>query len=100
MTFQARLSQDGIEVTLDMPERFDFGVHTDFRKSYEENRSAKKYIINLKKTRYMDSSALGMLLQLHEHLGGDNSSIRVKNADHNITEILTIANFEKMMQIC
>ncbi len=99
MGFQTRLSQDGREVTLEMPERFDFSVHTEFRKAYENNNSARKYIINLGRTRYMDSSGLGMLLQLREYLGGDTSSIRIKNGDENIKEILAIANFDKMMQI-
>ncbi len=99
MGFATSTSTDGNEVTLELPERFDFSVHTDFRKAYEDNSSAKKFIINLRNTKYMDSSALGMLLQLQEHLGGDSSSIHIRNGDSNIREILAIANFDKMMQI-
>ena len=99
MGLQVRLSSDGNEVTIDTPERFDFSVHTEFRKAYKDHSAPKKYVINLKNTKYMDSSALGMLLQLREHLGNDVSALRVSNADEFVKKILDIANFQKLMQV-
>jgi anti-anti-sigma regulatory factor len=47
----------------------------------------------------MDSSALGMLLQLREFAGGNNHVIQITNADSNIRDILRIANFDKLMKV-
>ena len=47
----------------------------------------------------MDSSALGMLLQLKEHAGGSQRSLQIKNANPAIKDILGVANFDQLMQI-
>jgi anti-anti-sigma factor len=44
----------------------------------------------------MDSSALGMLLQLREHAGGSNQSVLIRNCNPEIAEILRISNFNKL----
>ena len=48
---------------------------------------------------YMDSSALGMLLLLREHAGGDNAKIEVVGCKPEIKKILAIANFQKLFDI-
>ncbi len=91
-------SEDGKQVTLTMPQKFDFSVHRDFRKCYESSRPAT-FVVDLKNTSYMDSSALGMLLQLREHAGGKNDSVQILNATKNIRETLNIANFGELMSL-
>jgi anti-anti-sigma factor len=83
-----------------MGERFDFSAHSALRAAYAGDRpSFKTYIVDLRATQYMDSSALGMLLQLKEHAGGDLHSVQIKNANESIKEILAVANFDQLMQI-
>lgn len=98
MSIKVVESDDGRTMTLTMPEKFDFSVHTDFRKSYE-NTNAKSFVVDLRHTSYMDSAALGMLLQLREHAGGINTAVELTNAASNIKEILDIANFSQLMKL-
>ena len=56
-------------------------------------------VVDLKDATYLDSSALGMLLLLRDHAGGDNSNIRVINTNSDVRKILAISNFEKLFDI-
>jgi HptB-dependent secretion and biofilm anti anti-sigma factor len=82
-----------------MPECFNFSIHREFRQVYENNPRTMRYVIDLAKTLYLDSSALGMLLQLREATGELDNAIRIINARDNVNEVLQIVNFDKMMQI-
>lgn len=100
MTLSSTISSDGTVVTLVVAGRFDFNIHQDFRKAYEEHGSGvKKYVIDLKETEYMDSSALGMLLLLRDYAGGDSSDISILNGKSELKKILAIANFNKLFNI-
>jgi anti-anti-sigma factor len=48
---------------------------------------------------YMDSSALGMLLVLHESAGGNASQVRITNCGEELRNILKIANFYTLFAI-
>lgn len=99
MTLETHTSEDGQVIKIDMPDRFSFDIHSDLRKAYVENKSVKSFIVDLSQTTYLDSSALGMLLQLREHAGDKIDSVRVVNAKGNVKEILKVANFEQMVTI-
>jgi HptB-dependent secretion and biofilm anti anti-sigma factor len=88
-------SNDGKELTITLPEKFDFQLHAEFREAYE-NKEIKKFVLDMNKTQYMDSSALGMLLQLKEHIDHQNGDISIKNANNNIKQIMQIAHFDKL----
>ena len=47
----------------------------------------------------MDSSALGMLLLLRDHAGGDNADIALMNISPDVRKILAISNFDKLFKI-
>lgn len=100
MALKSTISSDGSVVTLVIAGRFDFNLHKVFRKAYEEyGGNVKRYVIDLKETVYMDSSALGMLLLLRDHAGGDGSNISLLNARSELKKILAIANFNKLFNI-
>jgi anti-anti-sigma factor len=100
MTVTVEKAADGSRVTLKMPAQFDFKVHKEFRGAYDDGKApAKTYFVDLRATDYMDSSALGMLLQLREYVGGDRSRVQIVNVKPGIRQILTIANFDKLMTI-
>ena len=98
MSVATKNSEDGAEVTISIDGRFDFGLQKDFRSSYE-NLQAKRYIVNLMNTEYMDSSALGMLLMMREHVGGSNADITLKHCSNDIKTILNVANFQSLFKI-
>ncbi len=91
-------SKDGTEITISLPEKFDFQLHKEFRQAYQED-GVKSLILDMNKTQYMDSSALGMLLQLKEYTEGNNSKMSIKNTSNNIMQIMQIAHFDKIFTI-
>ncbi|MDP3977620.1 MAG: STAS domain-containing protein [Pseudomonas sp.] len=93
-------SPDGQELTIVIQGRFDFGAHQEFRDAYERvNLSPKRYVVDLKDTTYLDSSALGMLLLLRDHAGGDHAQISLLNCNPDVRKVLAISNFEQLFQI-
>jgi anti-anti-sigma factor len=95
----AELSPDGTTLTITPGGRFDFKVHRDFRSAYVKSPGARRYIINLAQTEYLDSSALGMLLMLREHAGGDTSDIRILHCSPEMKNIFQVANFQKLFTL-
>ena len=100
MSVVAEVSPDGKKLRISVKGRFDFGKHQEFRNSYERvDPEPNSYELDLKETTYLDSSALGMLLLLRDHAGGDDSDIRVVNPNSDVRKILAIANFDKLFDI-
>ncbi|MCY1295084.1 STAS-domain containing protein [compost metagenome] len=100
MAITAQASSDGQELTIAIQGRFDFGAHQEFRDAYERvETSPRRYVIDLEGTTYLDSSALGMLLLLRDHAGGDHAQISLVNCNPDVRKILTISNFGQLFQI-
>lgn len=79
---------------------FDFSVHGALRNAYENAATRhKKYVVDLTRASYMDSSALGMLLQLREFAGNASDAVVVKNARGAVRDVLKVANFDRLMRI-
>jgi HptB-dependent secretion and biofilm anti anti-sigma factor len=99
MNISKQKSGDGKAVTFSLPEKFNFQLHAEFRELYETEKNSKMLVLDMNKTQYMDSSALGMMLQLKEFADSNKSSVRVKNANNNVLQILRIAHFDKLFVI-
>ena len=100
MSVVAEVSPDGKKLKISVKGRFDFGKHQEFRNSYERvDPEPNSYELDLKETTYLDRSALGMLLLLRDHAGGDDSDIRVVNPNSDVRKILAISNFDKLFDI-
>lgn len=100
MAINSSISSDGGELTISVQGRFDFSAHQDFRRSYESlDESPGSYSVDMSETTYLDSSALGMLLLLRDHAGGDTSTVRIVNCSPDVKKILTISNFEQLFTI-
>lgn len=73
MSVESVVSPDGKKLTIVIKGRFDFSSHQLFRDAYERfYKAPDTYIVDLKDTTYLDSSALGMLLLLRDHAGATN----------------------------
>ena len=83
-------------LTLQLGERFDFTVHRDFHDACLGGRPARSCVIDLGEVNSMDSSALGMLLLLREHAGGERAEIRIVNAGTELRGTLRVAGFDKL----
>lgn len=100
MSVVTEVSPDGQKLTISIKGRFDFGRHQEFRESYERlNTRPESIVVDLKEATYLDSSALGMLLLLRDHAGGDDSDIRIVNSNSDVKKILAISNFDKLFDI-
>lgn len=100
MSINSSLSPDGSQVTISIEGRFDFSAHRDFRRSYEMlETQPETYCVDLGKTTYLDSSALGMLLLLRDHAGGETASVKIINCNRDVQKILQISNFHQLFTI-
>ncbi|AMB85317.1 anti-anti-sigma factor [Pseudomonas agarici] len=100
MAVESAVTGNGRKLTISIKGRFDFGKHQAFRNSYEQLDSLpESVIVDLNETTYLDSSALGMLLLLRDHVGGDDADIRVINSNSDVRKILAISNFDKLFDI-
>jgi anti-anti-sigma factor len=100
MAIESTASQGGEELTISIEGRFDFSAHQEFRNSYERTgQEPCKYVVDLNRTTYLDSSALGMLLLLRDHAGGDTAEVKIVNCNRDVKKILTISNFEQLFSI-
>ena len=98
MPVVTEVSQDGQKLTISVKGRFDFAKHQEFRESYEDKKLSA-VVVDLKEATYLDSSALGMLLLLRDHAGGENAEIKLTNANADVRKILAISNFEQIFDV-
>ena len=100
MAVTSELSPQGTTLTISIKGRFDFAKHQDFRGAYKKPMTKPElFVVDLKETTYVDSSALGMLLLLRDHAGGDESDVRLVNCNSDVRKILAISNFDKLFDI-
>lgn len=84
-----------------LEEKFDFHSVKDFRRVYEAevDGSKKDFAIDFQRTRFMDSSALGMLINMKKFWDKYQGSIRLINTSDALKKILIISRFDKMFPI-
>ena len=100
MGISMTVSDGGDKVTIAVAGKFDFQLYDEFRASYADTAgTGVEYTIDLSDTEYLDSSALGMLLLLREHAGGEDSNIEITQASPEVRKILDVANFGKLFRL-
>lgn len=88
--------------TLSVVGRFDFSIHRDFRRNYEDvlgTPGVRQLDVDLSRVEYIDSSALGMLLLLREKAGGRSIQLKLANATGPVRQVLEVANFGRLFEI-
>jgi len=100
MTLKSHLSDDKKVITISIEDRFDFSLHQNFREAYIScNKEGTNVLLDLGKTTYMDSSALGMILLLKDHVEKVSGSLKIVNPNDSVNKILEIAQFHRLMTI-
>ena len=89
--------KDGI-MTIQLNETFDFDSVEDFREAYS-GADAKSYVIDFRNTEYMDSSGLGMLLNMRRSTGDGETPIKLVNCRPQVKKVLLISRFETRFDI-
>lgn len=95
MTFSSQV-KDG-ELTISLGDRFDFSVVEQFRHSYKD-KSPRSIVVDFMATSYMDSSGLGMLLNMKRHFN-DAVPITLRGCSVGIKKVLMISRFETQFSI-
>ena len=100
MTVNKRISNESGDVSSIIDDRFDFSQHQNFRDAYAEcNTSGTNFILELAKTTYMDSSALGMILLLKDHAEKLSGKVIIRKPSESVNKILEIAQFHRLLTI-
>lgn len=89
------------EYCIALNERFDFNCVDEFRKAYEAVQEAQLqgFIIDFRKTHFMDSSALGMLINMQKYWEGKNVVIRIVNTNPQVKKLFSISRLDKKFSI-
>lgn len=100
MSVNSKLSTENKKLIISIDERFDFSSHQEFRDAYNnETTRGLTYILDLSKTEYMDSSALGMILLLKDHVQLHSGNLIISRPSDTVRKILEIAQFQRLMTI-
>lgn len=100
MSLSTSTSADGQIYTIEIKGKFDFNFVQDFRNAYSNiEKQLDVVIVDLRETEYMDSSALGMLLNMQKSLSGKVNRIKISNCRPQIKKILQISRFDKKFDI-
>lgn len=100
MSITSQASEDGTELTIQVKGRFDFSSLQLFRNAYEKvEPKPQRFVIDLKESDYLDSSALGMLLALRDYGGGDNADIKIVNCNSDVKKILVITKLDELFNV-
>jgi HptB-dependent secretion and biofilm anti anti-sigma factor len=96
MSLDRIFSDDGKQLTIVLDEKFDFGKVQDFRNAYENHsEELTRIVIDLSQTEYMDSSALGMLLNMQKIMSARVKEFSIINCRPQVLKILQISRFDK-----
>ncbi|MBF0097737.1 MAG: STAS domain-containing protein [Magnetococcales bacterium] len=91
------------ETIIHVDGKFSFGLHRQFRDAYRheisDRKKQKRFVVDLSKTEFIDSSALGMLIVLREEAGTREQQIELAHAHPQIRKVLEEASFQRLFQI-
>ncbi len=100
MSLTTSTSADGNTFSIQIKGKFDFNLVQDFRLAYANVTSEiDTVVVDLRETEYMDSSALGMLLNMQKLLADNVNNFRISNCRPQIKKILQISRFDKKFEI-
>lgn len=88
------------ELTVRISGTFVFDIYKEFTRVYKDNKGKyDKFILDMRETKYMDTSALAMLLQMREYLEADKKDIHIINCNNNVGNLFKISNFDELFTL-
>ena len=101
MSVVQEISSDGKTVQININGRFDYRLSQQFRDAYEQvpDHACITFLVDLRNTSYIDSSALGMMLLLREYAKCRGGSVVIDSPNDQIGKILKVANFQQLFVI-
>ncbi len=101
MEFIIKDELDGKVSVIESPERLDAVVASDFKAKISELVDQEKYrlVIDLSRTKFMDSSGLGALVSRIAITKLNNGDIRVAAPQKYVLELLEITHLNKVLMV-
>ncbi|MCK4743345.1 MAG: STAS domain-containing protein [Sulfuriflexus sp.] len=100
MTIEMKLTEDNKLLVIGVKGAFDFSMLNDFRAAYSADVGEDiGVVIDMRETSSINSSALGMLLNMQRHFGKDDGEIRIINCNDIVRNIFNITHFNKKFNI-
>jgi len=91
--------QDNTHVSFILSGRFTFDLHRDVADAVKAvGQDIKRVTVDLREAEYIDSAALGMLIQMRAKLAPREITLKLKK-DSVAQDVLSIANFDKLFAI-
>lgn len=101
MSLDRVFTNSGQHLTIFVGEKFDFSMVSDFKVAYsKETDAVTSIVVDLQSTEYIDSSALGMLLNMRKTLGEHVNSFKIAYAKPQVLKVLEMARFGKKFEFC
>jgi HptB-dependent secretion and biofilm anti anti-sigma factor len=96
MSLEVVKSKD--EIIIKIVGEFDFRLDDAFRAAYQNEKPDTRYVLDMEKVTWLDSTALGMMIKLQAHTGG-RLDIQIINSSQSVREVFNIVHFGDMFQI-
>lgn len=100
MSIETSVTTDNQILIISVIGKFDFNLLNEFRQAYTNNTADfVKVIIDMRRTLTIDSSALGMLLNMQRYLNKFNTEINIINCNPDVFKIFDITHFDEKFNI-
>lgn len=100
MTINVEVTDHKARITISA--RFDSSVYKEFKQAYTpliENSAIQALEVDVSGVEYLDSAALGMLVQLNEHAKSSKKSITLVSVPGRVSDILRTASADRLFTI-
>lgn len=100
MAFKTTEASDGKVVVIECPERVDSSVANDLRTIMKESTEQDKFliVIDMDKTKFMDSSGLGALVSRIAVTRSNSGDIRIACIKEPIMNLFELTHLDKIFQ--
>jgi len=100
MTVESTYTENNEVLVISISGAFDFSMLNDFREAYScDIDKLSKVIIDMRNTISINSSALGMLLNMQRYLKKEDGEISIINSNEVVKKIFQITHFNKKFNI-
>ncbi len=100
MVIETKITEDNDALLISIKGKFDFSMLNDFRQAYSDKSATYKHVVlDMRGASTIDSSALGMLLNMQRYLNKGDGEIRIINCNDDVTKIFQISHFDKKFTI-
>ncbi len=101
MSFELEDFNEGAVTVIHIPERLTSDTSDELKKILKEQVEKKviKIVIDLAKTRYMDSSGLGAIVSKIASTRANNGDIRLASPQQYIIELLELTHINQIIKV-